>query len=132
MNHEEVLTGVRECVASVLEMPMASVGQEHRLIGDLGAESLDLLDLVFQLEQKFHASISPGDIERRARAKLDGRPFEIDGVYTAEALSELRKILPEVPPGELAEGLTVAQLPRTFRVSTMANIVSRLMEEKGE
>ena len=132
MNHEEVLTGVRECVASVLEMPMASVGQEHRLIGDLGAESLDLLDLVFQLEQKFHVSISPGDIERRARAKLDGRPFEIDGVYTAEALSELRKILPEVPPGELAEGLTVAQLPRTFRVSTMANIVSRLMEEKGE
>ena len=81
---------------------------------------------------KIHASISPGDIERRARAKLDGRPFEIDGVYTAEALSELRKILPEVPPGELAEGLTVAQLPRTFRVSTMANIVSRLMEEKGE
>jgi len=132
MKREAVLMGVRECVASVLEMPVASVGEEDRLIGDLGAESLDLLDLVFQLEQKFHVSISPGDIERRARAKLDGRPFEIDGVYTAEALSELRKILPEVPPSELAEGLTVAQLPRTFRASTMANLVSRLMEEKGE
>ncbi len=129
---EDVLIGVRECVASVLEMPVASIGEEDRLIDDLGAESLDLLDLVFQLEHRFHVSISPGDIERRAKAKLEGKPFEIDGVYTAEALSELRRILPEVPPGELAEGLTVAELPRTFRVSTMANLVSRLMEEKGE
>lgn len=132
MNCEGILMGVRECVASVLEIPVDSVGEKDRLIDDLGAESLDLLDLVFQLEQKFHVSISPGDIERRAKAKLEGTPLEIDGVYTAEALSELRKILPEVPPSELAEGLTVAQLPRTFRVSTMANLVSRLMEEKGE
>ena len=132
MNCEEILTGVRECVASVLAIPVTAVGKEARLIDDLGAESLDLLDLVFQLEQKFRVSISPGDIERRAKAKLEGRPLEIDGVYTAEALSELRRILPEVPPSELAEGLTVAQLPRTFRVSTMANLVSRLTEEKGE
>ena len=132
MNSEEILMGVRECVASVLEMPVASVGEEDRLIDDLGAESLDLLDLLFQLEQKFQVSISPGDIERRAKAKLEGRPLEVDGAYTAEALSELRKILPEVPPSELSEGLTVSELPRTFRVSTMANLVSRLMEEKGE
>jgi acyl carrier protein len=131
MKPEDILTGVRECVASVLEMPVDSVGDDNRLVDDLGAESLDLLDLVFQLEQRFHVSISPSDIERRARARLDGRPFEIDGVYTADAVSELRKVLPEVPPDELAEGLTVAELPRTFRVRTMANLVSRLLEEKS-
>jgi acyl carrier protein len=131
MRREEVLQGVRECVAAALETPAASVGEHDRLIDDLGAESLDVLDLVFQLEQRFKVSISPRDIERRAKEKLDGKPLEVDGVYTPEALAELRKLLPEVPPEELADGLRVAELPRRFRVSTMAGLVCRLLEEKG-
>ena len=131
MTREEVISGVCECVAASLEIPVASVGEQDRLIDDLGAESLDILDLVFQLEQRFKVSISPRDIERRARARLDGRPFEVNGVYTAEALAALREQLPDLPPSELAEGLTVAELPRRFRVSTMAGLVWRLLEENS-
>ena len=130
MNYAEILTGVRECVAAALDVPVDAVGEGDRLVDDLGAESLDMLDLVFHLEQRFHVPISPRDIERRARAKLGGRPLELDGVYTPEALAELRKVLPEAPAEELADGLTLAGLPRTFRVSTMANLVLRLLEEK--
>jgi acyl carrier protein len=132
MTREEVLLGVRECVAASLEMPVESVGRQDRLIDDLGAESLDILDLVFRLEQRFRVSISPRDVERRARQKLGGQPLEVNGVYTEEALIELRGLLPEVPPGELADGLTVAELPRKFRVDTMAGLVWRLAEGKGE
>jgi acyl carrier protein len=132
MTREEVFAGVCQCLMEVLDLPAGPIREEQKLIDDLGADSLDLLDLTFHLEQKFRISISPRDIERRARAKLDGRPLEVDGVYTPEALAELRKALPEVPAEELSEGLTAAALPRRFRVATMVNLVCRLLEEKGE
>jgi acyl carrier protein len=131
MNREEITTGVCECIAAALGNGRP-IRLEDRIIDDLGADSLDLLDLVFQLEQRFKVAISPRGIEQRAKAALGGAPLEIDGVYTSAALGELRKALPEIPSSELADGLTVAQLPRRFRVATMVNLVSRLLEEKGE
>ena len=56
----------------------------------------------------------------------------MEGVYTPAAVTELRAALPDIPAEELHEGLTVADLPRTFRVSTMVNLVRKLLEEKGE
>ena len=132
MNHEQIFEGVRDCIAATLGNGANSIRMESRIIDDLGADSLDLLDLVFQMEQKFKISISPRGIEQRAKARLGGAPLDIDGVYTPAALAELRNALPEVPPGELADGLTASQLPRRFRVATMCNLVARLLEEKGE
>lgn len=127
---EEIERGVRECIGNALDIEVSSLRMEDRIIEDLGGDSLDLLDIVFQLERCFSVSISPRGIEQRARAALGGQPMESDGVYTPAALAELRKVLPEVPAEELADGLTTAQLPRRFRVATMANLVNRLLEER--
>jgi len=129
MNRDEIEAGVRQCVREALTVDRDGIRLEDRLIGDLGLDSLDLLDLTFRLQQKFRVTISPRDIERRAKAHLGEIPFEVDGVYTREALAELRKVLPEIPPDELGEGLTVSELPRRLRVATMVNLVARLLEE---
>ncbi len=55
-------------------------------------------------------------------------PVETDGVYTPEAIRELRAAMPEVPESELPDGMTVSELPRRIRVETMANLVRRLQE----
>ena len=130
MNREEIVLGVRECVARVVDKDMSNVGENDRIIGDLGADSLDLLDLVFQLERRFSIKISPNGIEKRVRAELGQIPLEIDGVYTPQALDLLRHGLPEVPAEELAEGLRTSKLPYVFRVTTFANLVERLMGER--
>lgn len=130
MNSEEIILGVRECVARVVDKDVSVVHPADRIISDLGADSLDLLDLVFQLEQRFKIKISPRGIEKAAQAKLGDIPLEIDGVYTPEALDELRRSLPEVPAEELCEGLRAARLPHLFRVATFARLVSGLIEAK--
>jgi acyl carrier protein len=130
MNREEIVRGVCECVASVVDRSPATIREENKIIDELGADSLDLLDLVFQLEQRFRIKISPRDIERRAQKELGDTPLEIDGVYTPEALQQLRKNLPEVPEEEFSEGLRTADLPRCFRVVTFVRLVTRLMEEQ--
>lgn len=131
MTRDEALAGVRDCLASALDVPAEDIQPSDRIIDDLGADSLDLLDITFQLEQRFQISINPREIERRAKAVLGETPFEIDGIYTPEALVELRKALPEIPAEELTDGLTVAQLWRSFRVETMLNQVTRLLEERS-
>ncbi len=132
MTRDDIFDGVRECLAAVLDIPAEPIGPDDRIVTDLGADSLDLLDLTFQLEQEFKVKISPREIERRSRKQLGETPLEVDGVYTPEALMELRKALPEVPADELDDGLSVGELPRRFRVATMVNLVCRLLEEKDE
>ena len=130
MNRDEIVKGVCECVASVIDKNPSTIREGDKLIDDLGADSLDLLDLVFHLEQRFRIKISPRDIERRAQKELGDTPLEVDGVYTPEALQQLRRALPEVPPEEFSEGLRTSDLPHVFRVATFARLVVRLMEEQ--
>ncbi len=118
-------------MAAVVDKDVAVVHEIDRIIGDLGADSLDLLDLVFHLERRFGIRISPNGIEKRVKAELGDVPLEIDGVYTPPALALLRAALPEVPPGEFPEGLHSSRLPQVFRVATFVNLVARLKEEQG-
>jgi len=62
MNRDEIVKGVCECVASVIDKNSSTIREGDKLIDDLGADSLDLLDLVFHLEQRFRIKISPRDI----------------------------------------------------------------------
>ena len=130
MQRQEVLRGVAECLAAILEIDADAIKEEDKIIYDLKLDSLDLLDVIFQLEQKFKIKISPRSIERRAKEQLGDKPFEVGGIYTAEGLAELRKAMPEVPAEELAEGLRTADLPKRFRVGTFVNLVNRMMEEQ--
>jgi len=129
MNRDEIARGVRECVAAVVDIDPATIEETDSIIDDLGADSLDLLDLVFHLEQRFKVRINPRGIERAAQEKLGSTPVEIEGVYTPEALVELRTALPEVPADELQDGLRTAELPRRFRMATFVALVSRLLEK---
>ena len=127
-----VFEGVRDCLVEALGVAQESVLPESRIIVELGADSLDLLDITFRLERRFKIKISPRDIEKRARVTLGDVPLETDGIYTPEALVELRKALPEIPQEELMEGLSIADLPRRFRVATMMNMVRMCQERNGE
>lgn len=130
MNNDEIRQGVCRCLAEVLKIDEKTIKPEDRIIGDLGADSLDLLDLIFQLEQHFGLRIKPRDIERRAREALGTTPLEIDGAYTQEALEQLRQSMPEVPDDEMVQGLRTNKLPYLFRVQTFVNLVARLASEQ--
>lgn len=131
MLREEIVHGIRQCIAESLDIPPDSINEGDRIITDLGADSLDMLDLTFSIEQHFGIKISSRETEKRTIEKLGGLPIEVDGIYTPEALAEFRLTMPEVPPEELGDGLHRAQFPRLVRVATMVNLVARLLDEKS-
>src|SRR6266481_7115363 len=108
--HDELHKHVLACVADVLAIDPGKITPSASLIDDLGAESLDFLDLVFRLETDFKVKIPRDGIRVMAQEGLaDG--FDQAGVLTPAALERLKILVPEVPQARLAPGLKAHQLP---------------------
>lgn len=128
MSDQEIYDKLRDCIAQTIGIEEDKVTPDASLIEDLGADSLDLLDLVFRLEQTFRIRISRGDIERKAKEALPAEDFEKDGLLTEEAKAALRLELPEVPPERFATLSRPSEIPRLFTARTFVRLVKRQME----
>jgi acyl carrier protein len=106
------------------------IRMESSLVDDLGAESLDLLDLSFLIEEAFGVSILADEFERQAKARAPGMVYERDGLLTEEALGELRRALPEVPPEKLQPGLARVALPRVLTVAVFVHVIQRKLSDQ--
>jgi acyl carrier protein len=119
------------CFENALGVDKADLGMEKTLIDDLGADSLDLLDLIYQLEKAFNITISRGEIEKRARERLDGEAFEINGWLTRAGLQSLREELPEADLTQyLDTGLKINDIPQFFTVRTFYHLVMEQMRQE--
>ena len=108
------------------------MGFDRRVLADLGAESLDLLDIAFRLERAFDIRIPRGGIEQNSRQGLaEGEAYEVNGVLTAAALDRLAEMMPEVDRSEFRDGLKVSEVPTLWRVGTFYNISAGLMAQKA-
>lgn len=122
---------VQKCFCDALEVDVDECGYYAKVLDDLGAESLDLLDVVFRLERAFDVQIPRGGVESKAKM-VDGKPGEVDGKLTAIGAEVLRKLMPEVPEEEIFEGLKTTELPRAFRVGTFYVLVWVLVTVKAK
>ncbi|MAA78227.1 MAG: acyl carrier protein [Deltaproteobacteria bacterium] len=100
------------------------------IIEDLDAESLDLLDITFQLERSFDISIPRGGIQKTAQEGADNDGLQSDGTLTDNALVRLAEAMPEIPKEKFVQGLKPNDIPNLFVVGTFYNLVVRLLNEK--
>jgi acyl carrier protein len=120
---ERVYPKVREIIADVLVIDEDDVSLNSRLIGDLGAESIDFLDLVFQLEKEFGIKIPRGQLEKNARGDLSEHEFEKGGVLTVNGLAALKNYLSEVPEEQFKTNMKVNEIPVLFTVETFCKLI---------
>lgn len=123
MNVAGVYPKVREIIADVLVIDEEEVSLNSRLITDLGAESIDFLDLVFQLEKEFKIKIPRGQLEKNARGDLAEDEFEKGGSLTEAGLQALKNYLSEVPADQFKTNMKVNEIPMLFTVETFCKLV---------
>lgn len=128
MDVQSVYPQVVGIIADVLVVDESEVGLNKRLIEDLGAESIDFLDLIFQLEKTFSIKIPRGQVEKDARGQLSDAEFEQNGVITEKGIVALKNYLSEVPAENFKQGLKVNEIPTLFTVETMCKLVIRAKE----
>jgi acyl carrier protein len=125
---EEILAlfpKVAETMADALGCDVERVKPEASLIDDLGAESIDFLDIIFRLERGFKVKIPRGKIVEEARGDLSEAEFEKGGIVSEAGLERLKSFLSEVPAERFKSPLKVADIPRLFTAETFCKLVIR-------
>lgn len=64
MSSEEILEKVKEIIVEQLGVSDTSVTMEASFIDDLGADSLDIVELIMALEEEFDIEIPDADAEK--------------------------------------------------------------------
>jgi acyl carrier protein len=116
---------VAETMADALGCDVDKVKLDASLINDLGAESIDFLDIVFRLERAFKVKIPRGKILEEARGNLSESEFDKGGVVSDAGVERLKAFLSEVPADRFKSPLPVADIPKLFTVETFCKMVVR-------
>ena len=130
MSESEVFGKLLPLIVEVTGVDEDRIQMGSGLIMDLGAESIDLLDLGFLIEETLGVTIEADEFERQAVQQMGGVPYERDGLLTPEALEQLRRALPEVPPKELRPGMRKIDLPSLLTVAVFVHLIQRKLAAK--
>lgn len=122
LSNAEIESAVRTIVAESLGRKLDDVTLESVLMADLGAESLDFLDIVFRLERDFSIEITRGEMERASRGDMSAEEFAPGGVISEAGLARLRELMPEARD-RIKPGLRPSTILTLFSVQTFANMV---------
>ncbi|MFK8111994.1 MAG: acyl carrier protein [Rubripirellula sp.] len=124
---EEIYEKVQEALVDALGVDDDEVNREATLVGDLGAESIDFLDIVFKLEKSFGITIpreelSPEDI-------LTNSQYVQDGVVTSDGMSELKRRMPWANLSEFEKNPRVQDFGNLLTVGDLCNYVGSKVGE---
>ncbi|MDO4557974.1 MAG: acyl carrier protein [Planctomycetia bacterium] len=119
---DEVFEKVRAELVDVLAVDEDEVTEGATLAGDLGAESIDYLDIVFHLEKAFDIKV-PRD-ELLPTDILTSADYVSEGRLTETGVAELRKRLPFVNLDEFARNPVVAEFANVLTVGDLCRFVA--------
>lgn len=119
MSREEIYSKVQGVLVDALGVDEEQVKPNARLRQDLGAESIDFLDIVFRLERAFGIKIPRG--EMIPENVMTDPQFVQNGKVTPAGMTELKKRMPYVDLTEFEKDPQVDQLP--FTVDAVVNYV---------
>lgn len=128
---DDVEGRVAAIVAASLGCDPGRVRLTSSLMEELGAESLDFLDIVFELERAFGIQITRGEMERAARGDMSEEEFAPSGTVSPAGLARLRQLMPEAAE-RIQPGLRPVQILGLFTVQTFVNLVRAKRSGQGQ
>jgi acyl carrier protein len=123
MDKEEIYSAVQDCVAESLAINREEIKLESRLIDDLGADSLDFLDMIFGLEKRFATRLRDPKLDLLVRADFSQAQTTENGRLPPESVEKLSEWLPEL------RGAAEVTMRNIYSYITVGTLV-RLVEEK--
>ncbi|MGW4563724.1 acyl carrier protein [Streptomyces sp. NPDC004561] len=127
MSYEEkdFSTIVQDAVADALGIDIEEVVPEATLLGDLDAESIDLLDVLFRIERASDVKIKVADIAELLQGGIPDEEFaDEDDIINEVGLAQLKKSLPQIDVQELAGKLTADEVLTLFTVQNLTDLVA--------
>lgn len=122
MSRDEVFEKVKDVLVDALGVDDDEVTEEATLTGDLGAESIDFLDIVFRLEKTFSIKIPRGELF--PDDIMNNPEYVENGRMTAKGMETLKNAMPHADFTEFEKDPDVAKMTDLFTVKTIVNYVT--------
>jgi len=121
-SQEEIYSKVSATLCEALNVDEEDIKPTSTLQGDLGAESIDFLDIVFRLEREFGIKIPRGELFPESIFQGDPEYVQ-DGKVTTKGLDELRTRMPFADLGKFEKDPKVTAISDLFTVDMIAKYI---------
>ncbi len=128
MDDRLILKKVQECLAGALALDTKEIRLESSLVNDLGAESIDFIDIIFRLEKAFDIKIPAGELFPGNLLNQEG--LVEAGRVTPAGLKVLREKVPLLNVSEFEKEPQVSQLAGLFNVQMIIDYVRERVSTK--
>jgi acyl carrier protein len=125
---EEIFSKVQEALVGALGVDDDEVTPDATLVGDLGAESIDFLDIVFRLEKSFDIKIPREELFPDI---LTNAEYVQEGRLTAVGLEKLKERMPFADLSDFEENPAVQDFATQLKVQDMCRYVETKLTPAG-
>jgi acyl carrier protein len=122
MTRDQILQEIQGVLVDALGVDEDEVAPDATLMADLGAESIDFLDIVFRMEKAFGIKIQREELFP-AESLLSNSEYVSNGKLTHKGLEELKKRMPHSDLTEFVDDPSVNKIGDLFTVDSLVNFV---------
>src|ERR1043165_1314094 len=123
MSRDEVVAKVQDVLVDALGVDAEEVTENAKVMADLGAESIDILEIVFRLEKTFGIKIPRGELF--PEDMLNNPEYVESGKMTSKGLAQLRQSMPHADLSDFERDPDINNIRNLFTVRTIVNYVER-------
>ncbi len=129
-SQQEIYAKVSATLVDALNVDHDEITPKSTLQGDLGAESIDFLDIVFRLEREFGIKIPRGELfpESIFQGEQD---FVANGKVTAKGMAELRERMPFADLSQFEKNPELSKLSDLFTVDLITRYIHGKLAAKA-
>ena len=121
----DVDSAVKEAVVEALALDDDEVTPDSTLMDDLGAESIDLLDILFRIEKSTGVKIEASDLGDYIQGGIPDDEFSDENeVITDKGFEQLKTVMPQIDPDELRGKLKAEEVIQHFTVQNLTDMVA--------
>jgi acyl carrier protein len=121
----EIQSAVQEAVVGALGVGEDEATPDATLMDDLGAESIDLLDILFRIERSTGVKIQASDLGEYIQGGIPDDEFGDEaGIVSPQGIEQLKNVMPQINTDELAGKLEAEKVITLFTVGNLAEMVA--------
>lgn len=131
MSRDEIFEAVKDVLEEALGVDEDEITPDATLTGDLEAESIDFLDIVFRLEKRFSSQDHPFKIEQGElfpENLMENEQWVRDGKFTDEGLDMIKQRMPHLDIEVLEQNRDVDKISELFTVQSIVDFVERKLD----
>jgi acyl carrier protein len=129
MDRTQISEAVQKAVVEAVGAEPEEVVPEATLLDELGAESIDLLDILFRLERSIGVKIQASQLAEYVQGGIPDDEFgDENEIITERGLAQLKRVMPQIDVAELSGRLQATQVMGLFTVDNLVDLVVAQVE----